>query len=91
MTQHTVHMLVTGHVQGVGFRFYVRKVAEELGITGWTRNLATGEVEVLASGEDRSLRTFISRLTVGPSRAQVHSVKTEWRDEPPSERGFLIR
>ena len=66
--------LVRGRVQGVGFRWFVQREAQMLGITGWVRNNFDGAVEVLACGNDSQLATLRSRLEKGPRAARVDAV-----------------
>jgi acylphosphatase len=70
----TLHVRVSGRVQGVGFRWFVREEARRLGLSGWVTNLATGEVEVRASGEDNSVERLRRALEVGPTGATVQLV-----------------
>jgi acylphosphatase len=70
---YQIHFRVQGKVQGVGFRYYTRKVARKLGVKGWVTNLLTGEVEVLGEGERDILDQLIETCKKGPSGAQVTS------------------
>ena len=70
--------VVTGHVQGVGYRFYVLEQAHQLGLTGWVKNLPSGAVEVLAEGEKSMLESLLNRLRRGPSGARVSDVNLNW-------------
>jgi acylphosphatase len=72
---HTLHVRVSGRVQGVGFRWFVREEARRLGVSGWVTNLRTGEVEVKAGGERSSLERLRLALQVGPPGAQVERVE----------------
>ncbi|MFL5605387.1 MAG: acylphosphatase [Gemmatimonadaceae bacterium] len=74
-----LHVRVTGRVQGVGFRWFVREEARRLGLSGWVTNLAGGDVEVAAGGEASSLERLRRALQVGPAGAQVERVE-EVRD-----------
>ena len=65
---------ITGRVQGVGFRWFVREEARRLGLSGWVTNLDSGHVEVAAGGEASSLSRLRTALAVGPSGASVSSV-----------------
>ncbi|MFC0523261.1 acylphosphatase [Pontibacillus salicampi] len=62
-----VHMIVTGKVQGVGFRFSTQQKALEHNVSGWVRNKMDGSVEVEAEGEDKDVESFINALHQGPS------------------------
>ena len=72
---HTLHVRISGRVQGVGFRWFVREEARRLGVSGWVTNLRTGEVEVKAGGERSSLERLRRALQVGPAGAQVERVE----------------
>jgi acylphosphatase len=72
---HTLHVRVSGRVQGVGFRWFVREEARRLGVSGWVTNLRTGEVEVRAGGERSSLERLRRALQVGPAGAAVERVE----------------
>ncbi|MGH8272903.1 MAG: acylphosphatase [Gammaproteobacteria bacterium] len=68
---------VSGHVQGVGFRYGAAEKARALGVTGYARNLADGRVEVLARGAEAPLREFREWLAQGPNAARVSEVMAE--------------
>jgi acylphosphatase len=67
--------LVTGRVQGVGFRWFVARRAAELGLAGWARNLPGGQVEVVAAGETDAVSRLEECLRAGPRLARVESVE----------------
>ena len=69
---------VSGQVQGVGFRFFAVDVAEELGITGWVKNLDDGRVEVEAHGRKEMVELMVARLRQGPPGASVSDVDVTW-------------
>lgn len=69
-----LHVRISGRVQGVGFRWFVREEARRLGLSGWVTNLPTGEVEVQAGGEPSSLARLRRALEVGPTGAAVAQV-----------------
>ena len=69
-----LHVRITGRVQGVGFRWFVREEARRLGLSGWVTNLPSGDVEVAAGGESSSLARLRVALSVGPTGAQVSDV-----------------
>lgn len=79
-----LHAIVTGRVQGVGYRDFVRTQARELQVTGWVRNTNNGDVEVLAEGEDVALAHLVWRLEKGPRGAVVDDVETTY-DYPTGE------
>jgi acylphosphatase len=82
--------LVRGRVQGVGYRYFVLREAEGLGVAGFARNLPDGSVEVMAEGDDALLQQLEEKLRKGPSFARVSGV--ERTDVPPrGADGFHIR
>jgi len=82
---------VRGLVQGVGFRWFVIHSAERLQVTGWTRNLPDGRVEVLAQGEVPDVDALARDLGTGPRAARVEEVESI--DEAPDTklRDFTVR
>jgi len=77
MSRQTLRILVSGLVQGVGYRQWARSRAVSLGINGQVRNLADGRVEILAEAEDIPLLTFLELLREGPRLAQVTGLAVE--------------
>ena len=69
--------IVSGQVQGVGFRFFARRVAREAGIRGWVRNRPDGTVESLAEGEEDAVARYLGRLREGPRGSRVTAVEVE--------------
>ena len=78
-----MHVRVTGVVQGVGFRWFVRERARRLGLAGWVRNLPDGSVEVFAEGDQGQLDLLEGELQKGPQGARVASLLKV--GDPPSE------
>jgi acylphosphatase len=70
----TVHLLISGKVQGVFYRDSARKVAQKLTIKGWIKNRKDEKVEALVSGEKNELDDFINWCKSGPERAKVKEV-----------------
>jgi acylphosphatase len=71
-----VHAVVSGEVQGVGFRYAARERAAELGVAGWVRNLPDGTVEAEVEGESGAVERMLAWLDRGPRAARVASVVT---------------
>jgi len=71
----TKHLVVTGRVQGVGFRFYMQRKARELGVTGWVRNCRDGSVEAVVQGTASAVETMIEWARRGPASAVVSDVR----------------
>ncbi|MFZ1135011.1 MAG: acylphosphatase [Candidatus Korobacteraceae bacterium] len=72
--RETRRYLVSGRVQGVGFRWFVEREAATLGVTGWVRNREDGRVEVMATGTREQLSTLHGRLREGPRASRVDEV-----------------
>jgi acylphosphatase len=72
----TWRVTVTGVVQGVGFRWFVREVARREGLAGWVRNRIDGSVELVASGDEEALSRLTEELRIGPPGARVRTVTT---------------
>ncbi len=85
-----VRMVVTGRVQGVGFRYFTRQAAASLGLVGWVRNLASGEVEVQVAGPPSALEAFRGRLRRGPAGSRVDSLNEADLASNPSWTDFRI-
>jgi acylphosphatase len=81
---------VSGRVQGVGYRYFVLQEAERRSLTGFTRNLADGTVEVVAEGPDERLRDLEARLREGSAFSHVDSVEAE-AIAPRGDLGFQVR
>lgn len=71
----TIHLIISGTVQGVFFRESARKLAEKLEIKGWIKNTFDGNVEALITGEENDVKEFVSWCRQGPERAEVDDVK----------------
>ena len=72
-----IHIFVYGRVQGVLYRRFAQKKAEELDITGWARNLIDGRVEMVCEGTEESMLAFLKWAKKGPFFAQVRATETQ--------------
>jgi acylphosphatase len=77
-------IVVNGLVQGVGFRYFVMREAQKLGLNGYVKNLYTGEVLTVVEGEKAVVEEMVKKLRVGPMHAAVKSCKVDWH-EPRNE------
>lgn len=96
MTKMRARVLVSGRVQGVWFRASTRRRAEELGVSGWVRNLPDGRVEAEFVGEEQAVRDALSFVAVGPEHARVDRVEGGGLEEvaegaAEQSRGFRVR
>lgn len=82
---------VTGHVQGIGFRWWCSQQAGQLGLRGWVRNRPDGTVEVAASGRSEALIELERRLQIGSPGSSVVSVTVAGEESVGSTQGFEIR
>jgi acylphosphatase len=83
-------VVVTGSVQGVGFRWSARAEAERLGVRGWVRNRDDGGVEAHLGGDDEAVERLVAWFRTGPPGAVVTSVEVQDADKPDAA-GFSIR
>lgn len=74
MDQEIRHFLISGIVQGVGYRYFARDRARRLGLKGWVRNLSDGRVELIAQGAPQAIATLEIELRQGPARARVEAL-----------------
>jgi len=83
--------VLSGRVQGVGFRFYVVEAAEVEGVQGWVRNLPDGSVEAFVEGDREAVDRMERKLRRGPPAARIEGVDTQ--DDVPTGRadGFRVR
>jgi acylphosphatase len=89
MSAARVVAVVSGHVQGVGYRYYVRGIAADRGLTGSARNLPDGRVEVVLEGSDDDVRSAVAALSGPDAPGAVRSVDT--RTEPArGSSGFTV-
>ncbi len=83
--------IVSGVVQGVGFRYHTQRQGQGLGLSGWVHNRADGDVELLAYGEPDRLEQLYNWLLRGPSMARVSGVRVEEMEVDEELAGFSIR
>jgi acylphosphatase len=73
-----LHIWVTGRVQGVGFRAFVAYAAQNLGLTGWARNVGYDQVEAIAEGQRADLEEFARIVRAGPRFSRVDESHLDW-------------
>jgi acylphosphatase len=81
---------ISGLVQGVGFRYYALRRAQERGVVGYVRNLSDGRVEVVAEGAEEALESLKGDLAVGPGAAKVARVEESVNEETGRFTTFTI-
>lgn len=87
----TLTAIITGRVQGVGFRQFVRYHATRLHLAGWVRNRTDGSVEVVANGPPAAVATLLELLRQGPPHARVATVGEDWSPRTEMPDGFEFR
>ncbi len=85
------HLVVSGVVQGVGFRYFVYRKVIPLGLKGFVRNLYNGDVEIEVEGDRSLIETLISDMKIGPRSSHVSNVRVTWTEAQQKYRGFEIR
>jgi acylphosphatase len=85
------HAFISGRVQGVFFRDFTRRWAQNLGLTGWVRNVFDGRVEVVAEGEEEKLNLLLEKLKEGPPLARVDKVDVTWEEYKAEFDDFKIK
>lgn len=75
------HIFISGFVQGVGFRHFVKRKAQEIGLTGWVKNLPDGRVEVVFQGPKEKIEEIIILCRKGPFLSEVEDVEVEWEED----------
>ncbi|WP_423962146.1 acylphosphatase [Candidatus Binatus sp.] len=86
-----LHLIISGRVQGVGFRFSAYDEAKELALAGYVRNLPNGDVEIVAEGSRENLQMLAAWAHLGPPSAHVAEVREEWSDFTGEFTDFQIR
>lgn len=84
-------ILVNGFVQGVGFRYYVVRQAEKLGLKGYTKNLYSGEVLTVVEGERFIIEDLYNQLKIGPPYADVKNASIKWSEFKNEFKRFEVR
>lgn len=74
------HVYISGSVHGVGFRYFIKSWAKQLGVAGWAKNLSDGRVEGIFQGEDGSVDQIIEKCRKGPFLAEVKDVEVKTED-----------
>jgi acylphosphatase len=74
------HLHVSGFVQGVGYRAFVRSKARKMGLTGWVRNLSDGRVEAVIQGAEEDIKKLISMCKRGSFFAKPNDIVVHWEE-----------
>jgi acylphosphatase len=85
-----LYVLISGKVQGVGFRDFTRQTADQMNVYGYVKNLPNGKVEAVLAGQEANVNKLLEKLHVGPRSAKVTDVKTEKREFTGKYKDFQI-
>lgn len=91
MQKARVHLIIHGYVQGIFYRASTRETALSLGLSGWVRNMADGNVEALFEGSIENLRNAVKWCRQGPPGAKVTRIDEKWTDSKAEFDSFEIR
>ena len=87
----TIHLLIKGKVQGVFYRATAKKVADNLGLTGWIKNTKDDDVEATVTGDKDKLQEFINWCKHGPEKAEVENVIATQGEETSFKNFEIVR
>jgi acylphosphatase len=90
MARVRAHVWISGRVQGVFFRAHTKELADELGLTGWVRNLSDGRVEAVFEGEEDAVKRAIEWCKRGPPLASVEKVEVRYEQPTGEFKDFRI-
>lgn len=85
-----MHLIISGDVQGVGFRAWVQGVARDMGLVGWVKNREDGAVEIVAEGSQENLEELVKKCHHGPEVASVEKVDVTWHKAVGEIVGFEV-
>ena len=85
-----VHVYYSGRVQGIGFRFTTQRIAEELGVCGWVKNLDDDRVEISAEADEDKLKCFLSQINDAFNR-YIEDSKVIWGPATGEFRDFGVK
>lgn len=89
-TNLRAHVFISGRVQGVNFRWYTQRKAEELGLTGWVRNLHDGRVEAVFEGREQAVKNAVNWCHTGPPWAWVDKVDVKYEQPTGDFKRFRV-
>ena len=84
------HLIISGKVQGVGFRYWMQNLATNNNISGWVKNISSGDVEALVIGQEEEIQKLIKQCKIGPNSAAIQNVHINDYKEDYFEKEFDI-
>jgi acylphosphatase len=91
MGEKRIHIIVRGRVQGVFFRIHTQDIALKLDLSGWVRNCSDSSVEIVAEGNEKSLKNFEEWCYNGPPSSNIDTVDTKYSDSTGEFDTFRIK
>lgn len=91
MAERRAHVLISGRVQGVSFRYYTTQNAKKRDVRGWVKNLPDGRVEAIFEGSEEAVQRMVDWCYHGPPAARVEDVQTEWSQADGEFSDFHVR
>jgi acylphosphatase len=85
-----LHAHFSGTVQGVGFRYTTERFARRFPVTGFVKNLRDGRVELVAEGDEVSLKDFLKAVREGELKSTIRDCQTYWQEATGEYKGFVI-
>jgi acylphosphatase len=85
------HVIISGYVHGVGYRYFIRSNARKLGLTGWVRNTSNGKVEAFLQGTQEQIEEMLGLARQGPMLSEVKDIEVEWEEREEKLEIFEIR
>ena len=85
------HVVYSGNVQGVGFRYTAQDIAMKVGLTGWVKNLVDGKVEITAEGKEEDIKEFLDEISKGQLGRYIAGTEISWEKPAKEFDGFDIR
>ena len=84
------HLVISGKVQGVGFRYWIQNLAINNNISGWVKNRSSGDVEALIIGQEKEVQKLIKQCKIGPSSATIQNIQINDYNQDCLEKRFNI-
>ncbi|MDD5454223.1 MAG: acylphosphatase [Candidatus Ratteibacteria bacterium] len=91
MVKVRAHLIISGKVQGVFFRYTMQQVASTSNVTGWAKNTTDGNVEAILEGKKENVEKVIEWSRHGPAEALVKNVEVQWEDYTGQFKDFSIK
>jgi|TARA_B100000929_G_C15272762_1_gene340766 acylphosphatase len=84
------HLIISGKVQGVGFRYWMKNLAINNDISGWVKNKFSGDVEALIIGQEKEVQKLLKQCKIGPCSANIQNIQINDHDQDYLKEGFNI-